>query len=162
MSSRCHAFPKRNVLLPIHVPMLPSFGSQDVYWARWWVKWTDENKSHTTPEECSQPKGKEIRQKTPTPRWLTLSLLLMQQVINISTFFLYHRLITVYLFIGSQVKHSKGSNCTETRQRKPNLTQTQKVKSGRKRPNPGNTLHMMFVLLIQNVTPYYRVISIYV
>jgi len=90
---------------------------------------------------------------------VTLSLLLMQQVINISTFFLYHSLITVYLFMGSQVKHSKDSNCTEIRQGKPNLTQTQKVKSGRKRPYPGNTLHMMSVLLIQNATTYYGVIS---
>jgi len=70
-------------------------------------------------------------------------------------------LITVYLFIGSQVKHSKDSNCTETGQRKPNLTQPQKVNSGRKHPNPGDSLHAMSVLLMQNVTPYYRVISIF-
>ena len=47
--------------------------------------------------------------------------------------------ITVYLFIGSPVKHSKGSNCTESGQKKPNLTQPgKKVKSSRKPPYPGD------------------------
>ena len=52
-------------------------------------------------------KEKKSGRKHPRPGDCDIISAPMQQVIGISTFFLYHSLITMHLFIGSQVKHSK-------------------------------------------------------